>query len=50
MVIFGWMYEIALEGLKPAIDGPHGQCIRKLTGPRLDVAIIVMPMPTQKTT
>src|SRR5437879_6029519 len=41
-VIFAWVYEITPEGLKPTIEVPHGQSIRKLTGRRLDRAIIAV--------
>ena len=39
-LIFAWVYEITPEGLKPTVEVPHGQSIRKLTGRRLDRAII----------
>jgi TolB-like protein len=39
-VIFAWVYEITPEGLKPTVEVPHGQSIRKLTGRRLNRAII----------
>src|SRR5215469_4830640 len=42
VVIFAWVYEITPEGLKPTIEVPHGQSIRKLTGRRLDRAIIAV--------
>jgi len=41
-VIFAWVYEITPEGLKPTVEVPHGQSIRKLTGRRLDMAIIAV--------
>jgi TolB-like protein/predicted Zn-dependent protease len=41
-VIFAWVYEITPEGLRPTIEVPHGQSIRKATGRRLDVAIIAV--------
>jgi len=41
-VIFAWAYEITPEGLKPTVEVPHGQSIRKLTGRRLDRAIIAV--------
>jgi len=41
-VIFAWVYEITPEGLKPTVEVPHGQSIRKLTGRRLDRAIIAV--------
>jgi adenylate cyclase len=40
VMIFAWVYEITPEGLKPTDEVPHGQSIRKLTGRRLDFAII----------
>src|SRR5258708_22160027 len=42
VVIFAWVYEITPEGLKPTVEVPHGQSIRKLTGRRLDRAIIAV--------
>lgn len=48
--IFAWLYEITPEGLKPTIEIPHGQSIRKLTGRRLDMANIAVLMPRQGTT
>lgn len=42
VVIFAWVYEITPEGLKPTVEVPHGQSIRRLTGRRLDLAIIAM--------
>jgi TolB-like protein len=41
-VIFAWVYEITPEGLKPTAEVPHGQSIRRLTGRRLDRAIIAV--------
>ena len=41
-LIFAWVYEITPEGLKPTVEVPHGQSIRKLTGRRLDRAIIAV--------
>src|SRR5438309_10825942 len=35
-------YELTPEGLKPTVEVPHGQSIRKLTGRRLDRAIIAV--------
>jgi hypothetical protein len=49
-VIFAWFYENTPEGLKPTIEAPHGQSIRKLTGRRLDMPIIAVLMPRQRTT
>jgi len=42
VVIFAWVYEITPEGLRPTVEVPHGQSIRKLTGRRLDRAIIAV--------
>ena len=42
VLIFAWVYEITAEGLKPTVEVPHGQSIRRLTGRRLDVAIIAV--------
>jgi TolB-like protein/tetratricopeptide (TPR) repeat protein len=42
VVIFAWVYEITPEGLKPTVEVPHGESIRKLTGRRLDRAIIAV--------
>jgi TolB-like protein len=42
VVIFAWVYEITPEGLKPTVEVPHGQSIRKHTGRRLDRAIIAV--------
>src|SRR5882672_2104725 len=41
-LIFAWVYEITPEGLKPTVEVPHGQSIRKQTGRRLDRAIIAV--------
>src|SRR2546429_2962469 len=41
-LVFAWVYEITPEGLKPTVEVPHGQSIRKLTGRRLDRAIIAV--------
>jgi TolB-like protein/Tfp pilus assembly protein PilF len=41
-VIFAWVYEITPEGLKPTVEVPHERSIRKLTGRRLDRAIIAV--------
>jgi len=41
-VIFAWVYEITPEGLKPTAKVPHGQSSRRLTGRRLDMAIIAV--------
>jgi TolB-like protein len=42
VVIFAWVYEITPEGLKPTVEVPHHQSIRKVTGRRLDRAIIAV--------
>ena len=41
-LVFAWVYEITPEGLKLTNEVPHGQSIRRLTGRRLDMAIILM--------
>ena len=41
-LIFAWVYEITPEGLKPTVEVPHGQSIRRLTGRRIDRAIIAV--------
>jgi len=41
-VIFAWVYEITPEGLKPTVEVPHGQSIRKDHRRRLDVAVITV--------
>src|SRR3984893_13135161 len=41
-LIFVWVYEITPEGLKPTVEVPHGQSIRRQTGRRLDRAIIAV--------
>jgi adenylate cyclase len=42
VVIFAWVYEITPEGLKPTVEVPQRESIRKLTGRRLDRAIIAV--------
>ena len=42
VVIFAWVYEITPEGLKPTVEVPHEKSLRKLTGRRLDRAIIAV--------
>lgn len=42
VVIFAWVYEITPEGLKPTVAVPHSESVRKLTGRRLDRAIIAV--------
>src|ERR1700694_3000925 len=41
-LVFAWVYEIPAEGLKPPVEVPHGQSIRRQTGRRLDRAIIAV--------
>jgi len=41
-LIFAWVYEITPEGLKPTAEVPHDQSVRRLTGRRLDRAIIAV--------
>src|SRR5215469_5540046 len=41
-LIFAWVYEITPEGLKPAVEVARTDSIRKLTGRRLDRAIIAV--------
>src|SRR5215470_1849942 len=42
VVIFAWVYEITPEGLKPTAEVGHSNSIRKLTGRKLDRAIIAV--------
>src|SRR5215468_9209541 len=42
VVIFAWVYEITPEGLRPTVEVPHQKSIRKLTGRRLNAAIIAV--------
>jgi adenylate cyclase len=42
VLIFAWVYEVTPEGLKATVEVPHDQSIRKLTGRRLDRAIIAV--------
>jgi hypothetical protein len=42
VVVFAWVYEITPEVLKPTVEAPHGQSIRRLTRRRLDLAIIAV--------
>jgi TolB-like protein/Tfp pilus assembly protein PilF len=42
VLLVAWVYEITPEGLKPTVQVPHGQSIRRLTGRRLDRAIIAV--------
>jgi TolB-like protein len=42
VLIFAWVYEITPEGLRPTVEVPHSDSIRKLTGRRLDRAIIAV--------
>jgi adenylate cyclase len=41
-VIFAWVYEITPGGLKPSAEVPQERSIRKVTGRRLDRAIIAV--------
>jgi TolB-like protein/Flp pilus assembly protein TadD len=41
-IVFAWVYEVTPDGLKPTSEVPAGQSIRRLTGRRLDFAIIVV--------
>ena len=38
-LVFAWVYEITPEGLKPTVEVPHGQSIRKQTGRRYKPAL-----------
>jgi TolB-like protein/tetratricopeptide (TPR) repeat protein len=42
VLIFAWVYEITPEGLKPTVEVPHSDSIRKVTGRKLDRAIIAV--------
>jgi TolB-like protein len=42
VVIFAWVYEITPEGIRPTVEVPHHKSIRKITGRRLDRAIIAV--------
>ena len=42
VLIFAWVYEVTPKGLKVSAEVPHGESIRKLTGRRLDRAIIAV--------
>jgi adenylate cyclase len=42
VLLFAWVYEITPEGLKPTIEVDPHRSIRKLTGQRLDRAIMVL--------
>jgi TolB-like protein/tetratricopeptide (TPR) repeat protein len=42
VLIFAWVYEMTPEGLKPTTEVPHDRSIRRLTGRRLDAAIIAV--------
>jgi hypothetical protein len=42
VAIFAWVYEITPAGLKPTVEVPYHESIRKLTGRRLDRAIIAV--------
>jgi TolB-like protein/Tfp pilus assembly protein PilF len=42
VLLFAWVYEITPEGLKPTVEVDPHRSIRKLTGQRLDRAIMVL--------
>src|SRR5262249_29391038 len=42
MVIFTWVYVITPDGVKHTVEVPHHRSIRKITGRRLDRAIIAV--------
>src|SRR5258708_31702912 len=42
VLLFAWVYEITPEGLKPTVEVDPHRSIRKLTGQRLDRAIMVV--------
>src|SRR5215472_14048338 len=42
VVIFAWVYETTPEGLKPTVEVPYSDSIRRLTGRKLDRAIIAV--------
>jgi TolB-like protein len=42
ILLFAWVYEITPEGLKPTVEVDPHRSIRKLTGQRLDRAIMVV--------
>lgn len=42
VLLFAWVYEITPEGLKPTVEVPQNQSIRRLTGRRLDRATIAV--------
>jgi len=42
VLIFAWVYEITPRGLKPTVEVSHTDSIRKLTGRKLDRAIIAV--------
>ena len=42
VLLFAWVYEITPEGLKPTVEVEPHRSIRKLTGQRLDRAIVVV--------
>src|SRR5216683_5477676 len=42
VLLFAWVYEITPEGLKPSVEVDPHRSIRKLTGQRLDRAIMVL--------
>jgi TolB-like protein/Tfp pilus assembly protein PilF len=42
VLIFAWVYEVTPQGLKPTVEIPHAQSMRRITGRRLDRAIIAV--------
>src|SRR6266853_5969177 len=42
VLLFAWVYEITPEGLKPTVEVDAHRSIRKLTGQRMDRAIMVL--------
>ena len=42
VLLFAWVYEITPEGLKPTVEVDPHRSIRKMTGQRLDRAIMVL--------
>jgi adenylate cyclase len=42
VTIFAWVYETTPDGLKPTVQVPQAQSMRRATGRRLDFAIIVV--------
>ncbi len=42
VLVFAWVYEITPEGLRPTGEVPQGQSMSKVTGRRLDLAIVAV--------